>query len=303
MPPPPYFVVRPRSSEQPSNSVAVQLAIREPTKHATARHDALTISAIAVIVYALSSLLHEAIGHGGACLFVGATPIELSSMNFDCSVLDDGLAPMRIVAAGGTIATLLGGILAFVLYKLVPGPRVLRFGFWLFATVNLMQGTGYFLFSGIGGFGDWATVIEGWEPAQFWRFGLAVVGGLSYFAVTKLMFSELDPFIGKARPRRFRHGMRLGVIPYVAGAVLEVVAGAFNAGGLALLLISGAAASLGGTSGLVWGPQLLRGETTPSDMLEIPVTIVERSWLTIVLAMVVGGGFVWIFGKGITFSL
>jgi hypothetical protein len=278
------------------------LAIRQPTKHATARHDGLTVAAIAVIVYALSILLHEGVGHGGACLFVGAKPIVLSSMDFECSVLDDGLSPMRIVAAGGTIATLIGGALAFVLYKLVPGPRVLRYALWLFAAVNLMQGTGYFLFSGIGGVGDWATVVESWEPEALWRTGLVILGLVSYVLVTKGVFSSLDPFVGEARPRRYKHAMRLGIIPYVAGAALSIAAGAFNPGGLRLILMSGAAASLGGTSGLVWGPQTLRGDTTPSDMLEIPVTIVDRSWFTIVLAALVAVGFIAVFGKGVTFS-
>jgi hypothetical protein len=224
-------------------------------------------------------------------------------MNFDCSVLDDGLWPARFVAAGGTIATLFGGMLAFLLYAIVPGPRVLRYSLWLFAAANLMQGTGYFLFSGISGIGDWADVIEGWQPVSLLRIGLAVIGGIAYFAVTKWTFSALDPFVGKARPRRYKHAMRLGLIPYIAGAALEVAAGALNSGGLRLLLISGAAASLGGTCGLAWGPQTLRGETTPSDMLEIPVTIVERSWFTIAMAVVVAAGFIWIFGRGVSFSL
>ncbi|MEO9037021.1 MAG: hypothetical protein ABI442_16080 [Gemmatimonadaceae bacterium] len=284
-------------------TVAAALAIRQPTKHATARHDALTVAAVAVIVYALSSLLHEGVGHGGACLLVGAKPIELSSMHFECSVLDDGLAPERIVAAGGTIATLIGGALAMLLYKILPGPRVLRYALWLFAAVNLMQGTGYFFYSGVSGIGDWAAVIGGLEPEVLWRSGITVVGLISYLLVTKWVFLALDPFVGDARPRKYQHATRLGLIPYFAGAALEVAAGAFNAGGLRLVLISGAAASLGGTSGLVWGPQTLRGETTPSDMLEIPVTIVERSWLTILLAAVVAVGFVAIFGKGLSFAL
>ena len=48
------------------------------------------------------------------------------------------------------------------------------------------------------------------------------------------------------------------LIPYLAGAALSLIAGAFNPQAKALILISGVAASLGGASGLAWGPQLLR---------------------------------------------
>lgn len=278
------------------------VAIRQPTKQATARHDVLTVCAVAVIVYALSSLLHEAVGHGGACLLVKAVPLELSSMNFECSVMDDGSIADRIVAAGGTIATLLGGGLAMWLYSRAPRNHIFRYGLWLFAAINLMQGTGYFLFSGVGNIGDWAQVIKGWEPAWAWRSGLAIGGGVLYFLVTRWVFHILDPFMGEARPRRYRHAMRLGLYAYLAGALLEIAAGAFNPGGLMLVLVSGGAASLGGTSGLVWGPQTVRGSTTPSDMLEVPVALVDRSWFTVVLAIVVAAAFIAVFGKGVTFS-
>lgn len=48
------------------------------------------------------------------------------------------------------------------------------------------------------------------------------------------------------------------LIPYFSGAVLSLSAGVLNPQAKALILISGVAASLGGTSGLAWGPQLLR---------------------------------------------
>jgi hypothetical protein len=64
------------------------------------RNDSLTVAAIAVVVYALCSVLHEGLGHGGACLLVGGRPEVLSSMHFHCGTqgLPDG-AP-RLIAAG-----------------------------------------------------------------------------------------------------------------------------------------------------------------------------------------------------------
>ena len=269
--------------------------------HASTRHDAWTVAAVAVVVYALSSLLHEGLGHGGACVVMHGVPRELSSMHFDCGQLATRAAE-RIVAAGGTIATLFGGGLAFLLYKRAPRNAVWRYALWLFAAVNLMQGTGYFLYSGVGHIGDWAAVTDGWEPVLLWRAGLAVVGLALYLYATLSLFRALAPLAGEARPRGYRHALRLAVLPYMVGGALEIVAGMRNPGGLALVLISGAAASFGGTSGLAWGPQTLRGPRTPSVLLAVPVVIVKRSWAAIVIAITSAALFIMLFGRGLSFS-
>jgi hypothetical protein len=182
-----------------------------PTERATGRHDKLTVSAVAVIVYALASVLHEGVGHGGACLLVHGVPQEMSTMHFNCSLPDGAHVAERVVAAAGTVATIVGGMVALVLYFWNKGSCTLRYAFWLFAVVNLMQGTGYLLFSGVGNVGDWAVVISGAEPAWLWRTLLAVVGGASYYLVTRWMFEVLEPLVGEARPRRYEHGVRLAV--------------------------------------------------------------------------------------------
>lgn len=272
------------------------------TNHATARHDASTVAAVAVIVYSLSSLLHEAVGHGGACLAMNGVARELSSTHFECSLPDGATMPERVVAAAGTIATLFGGGLAYLLYRRAPEGNVWRYSLWLFAAVNLMQGTGYFFFSGVGNMGDWSTVIDGWRPAWVWRAGLAGVGFGLYVFVTVHLFRALHPFLGEARPRRYLHAQRLALLPYFVGGALETLAGGRNAGGWMLVLMSGAAASFGGTSGLAWGPQNLRGPRTASDLLEVPVRLVATSWLVIGFAFVSATVFVAVFGRGVTFS-
>ena len=50
------------------------------------------------------------------------------------------------------------------------------FFLWLFATINLMAATGYFLYSGVADIGDWSVVIRGWSPVWFWRVTLALIG-------------------------------------------------------------------------------------------------------------------------------
>jgi hypothetical protein len=78
---------------------------------------------------------------------------------------------------------------------------------------------------------------------------------------------------------------------------MGVVAGALNPQAKALLLISAVAASLGGTSGLAWGPQLLRDPAwlvTSTAPAAIP-----RHWGWIVVGLLVAVVFVVILGPGL----
>jgi hypothetical protein len=268
------------------------------------RNDVVTIAAVAAVVYAIVSLVHEGLGHGGACLIVRGIPRELSSMDFDCDLLGLGVASEKIVAAGGTIANLILGLSAVALYRRTPitSSPLWRFSVWLFAAVNLMTGTGYFLFSGVGGIGDWAVVIDGLKPPWLWRGVLAVSGAGLYFVTTVYLFNSLGPLIGTARPERYRRALGLATVSYIAGGALSLLAGFLHPAGLALVAISGAAASLGGTSGLAWGPQMLRG--TPTAAVDPPASeppVIARSWPVIAIAGAASVAFILILGSGVHF--
>ena len=66
-----------------------------------------TIAALAVIVYATTALLHEGVGHGGACLLVDGlradgSPSDHASQHANAYALAHGVAPpnMRDAIAG-----------------------------------------------------------------------------------------------------------------------------------------------------------------------------------------------------------
>src|SRR5574338_377040 len=101
------------------------------------------------------------------------------------------------LAAGGSIANLLVAVLAWVALRTLPGDRGPTRDFvWLLLAVNVLTPFGYLLFSGVGGIGDWAVVVEGLHPALAWRLGLAVVGAVLYLVVTPpLLMAELEPFL------------------------------------------------------------------------------------------------------------
>ena len=265
------------------------------------RSDVLTIAAVTIIVWALCSFLHEGVGHGGACLLVGGRPKVLSSMNFvgDTQGLP-GWAP-RLEAAGGPLVNLIAAGLSFwTLRRLRDGRPVLRYALWLFASVNLFLGTGYFLFSGVADIGDWSVVFRGVNPSWLWRVPLALIGGVTYWLSVRLAVRTLAPFYAGMPPaQRVARANRLMLIPYFSGALLDLAAGVFNPAGIVLILISAAPATLGGTSGLAWGAHLLWDEAIPPGC-EDPLTI-PRSWGWILAAGVIALLFIIFLGPGIRF--
>ena len=262
--------------------------------------DRITLVAIAVVAYALANLVHEGLGHGGACLLVGGRPVALSAIHFESDLGSLDVTTRQWLAAGGTIANLMLGVLALVALRASRGtPGAGRYFLWLLMTVNLLQAAGYWLFSGLGNIGDWAVVIAGREPRWAFRLGLAVLGGAAYWGVVVLSLRELLPFLG-AGSGLWRRAVPLTVIPYVAGGILYVAAGIPNPVGWLLVLISAAAASFGGTSGLAWMAQLLRDETQypphAGGALRLPRSI---AWLA--AGAVVALLFVGVLGPGIRF--
>jgi hypothetical protein len=257
-----------------------------------------TVTAIALAAYAASNVLHEAVGHGGACLALGGKPLVLSSVHFECGEQAiNGLA-VRGVAAGGTIVNFMTGALALVIFKTAKPlhkPHAAYF-LWLFTTLNLLSGAGYFLFSGVGGIGDWADVARGTMTPFVWRPAMSVFGGALYFLLARQSARWLRSLTGSGE-LSMRRSKLLTVPAYIAGGLLYCLAGLFNPVGPILIAISAAAASFGGASGLLWLTTFLhRGEHS-----EAPAAALDRSNAWIVAGCVVSLIFVAILGPSIHF--
>jgi len=166
-------------------------------------------------------------------------------------------------------------------------------------TVNLFTATGYFLFSGIGGIGDWAAFIEGLGPQWLWRIGLTIFGATTYLLAARISLFELRPLIGSDKEQRYQRAIRLSRIPYFAGGILMCIAGALNPKGMILILISAAASTFGGTSGLLWTTDWLnRGTLIPSGPPAEPMPI-HRSWPLIVAAGAIAIAFIGVLGPSV----
>jgi len=262
--------------------------------HAASQPDLLTVAAIAVVAAVISNVIHEGLGHGGMCVATGGQPLALSTVHFECSV------DTRLVAAGGTLANIMFGALFWIAGRAVKQRASWRFFFWLLMTFNLFDAGGYFLFSGIGNFGDWAAVVAGWQPAWAWRVGLIALGVVTYFLwFVPFCLRELRPFLGRDVRVRVQRARRLTLVPYLTAGVLSCVAGALNPVGPLLILVSAAASSFGGHSGLAWMWTLLQGPRIPSSELQLPEIERRRGWM--VAAVILAVAFIAGLGPGVKF--
>ena len=245
------------------------------------RIDLPTVIAIAAIVGSLSNQLHEAGGHGGACLALGRHVREWGAFYLDCDTHDAPPAVGRLIAAAGSTMNLLTAIVAAAMKRATPlaMPRA-RFFWWLLFAVSGFDWAGYYFFSGVSGIGDWGQdgVFAGLRGWGLWRIALGLGGFLLYWAWVIVAMRRLAKLTGADEHGR-RLARRLCWTSYFTIGCIAFAIGLMNPVGLFILLASAVASSFGGPSGLLWGPYHIRDGAVAAQPFQI-----TRSWSWIVVA-------------------
>ena len=258
----------------------------------SAEDDRLTVIAISALACVLQDVLHEGLGHGVTAWLSGAHRLAISTVALQSDI------ETRWISANGTLINLLFGAIFWLLLLRPQRYRpVTRYFLVLAMAGNLFAGTGYFLFSGVFNFGDWAAVIHGFEPHWMWQLGLVVVGVASYCASMLMVAAKLKPFRGQHDPSR-----RLRVLcwtPYFTEGILAGLGGLLNPLGLFYVIASALPSSLGANAGLISLPFMMR-QGRGSE--EEPVGPVRRSIAWIATAAVASLLFIFVLGRGLTWS-
>jgi hypothetical protein len=257
---------------------------------AHAKDDALTVVAISLVAEMLGDVLHEGLGHAAVALLTGAKSGVLSTVAWSSE------GDSRLVAAGGTLANLAAAWVFWIALRRVKSGSVrLRFFLLTSLAFNVFAGTGYFFFSGVTNFGDWAAVIDGLPAHWLWRSLLVVVGIASYFGAVLVVSTGLVRYVGVPRNdlRRLR---KLTWIPYFSAVVLLSVAGLLNPIGIQLMWQSALPAAAGAHSGLLWLMYYIPKGTVPQRGSDG----IGRSYAWIVVAAGLSLVFIFVLGRGIT---
>jgi len=259
----------------------------------TPRDDVVTVAAIAALACVLQDVLHEGLGHGVTAWLSGAHRVTMSTVALQSDI------DTRLIAANGTLVNLLfAGIFWLLLRGAGRYRPATRYFLALALMGNLFTGTGYFLFSGVMNFGDWAAVIQGFEPHWAWQGGLVVLGVATYWASMLVVGAELKPFREKGdRPSRV---LRLCYTPYFTDGILAFLGGVMNPVGFFYVIASALPSTLGANAGLLSLPFLMRKRRRVHEAE--PLDPISRS-----AAWIIAGGsasllFIFVVGRGLTWS-
>jgi len=252
--------------------------------------DVLTICAISIVAGILTNILHEGVGHGLTALLTGVKSGVLTTVAWSSA------SDTRLVAAGGTLVNLAAALLFWLALRSVKlASMSMRYFLLITCAFNSFTGTGYFFFSGVTNFGDWAAVISGLPLHWLWRALLVVVGAASYFIAAVVVGIGLVRYVGIPRHQQ-RRLRKLTIVPYLTSILLASVAGLLNPLGIKLLWESALPATAGGQSGLLWLQYYIPRHTEPKRTPEQ----LARSYVWIGVAAVLGVVYVVVLGRGIT---
>ncbi len=250
--------------------------------------DLPTICAISVLAAIVSNVLHEGVGHGLIALCTGAHSGLLTTVAWSSA------SDTRLVAAGGTLVNLAAALAFWLALRAARNASMpMRYFLLITCAFNLFTGTGYFLFSGVTDFGDWAAVISGLPSHRLWRALLVALGAASYYASALVVGVGLVRYVGVPREQQKRL-RKLTFLPYLSAVGLLSLAALLNPFGMQLLWQSALPASAGGQNGLLWLQyHILRGskpERTPEQLVRNSAWIITAGILALIYVAVLGRG-------------
>jgi hypothetical protein len=253
-----------------------------PTAAPQPRDDVPTLAAIAILGMMISTVAHEAVGHGGMCLATGGQITRLTSVYFHCS------PQTTLDTIGGPLGNLAAGVIALFACRFVPARFARTRLLLIFVTAfSLFWEGGYLMHAMLKRDGDWffaARDVLGEAGETGWRIGGGVLGLLLDVACVTITARALRPYAnGEGRAQRIARWVWL-----IAAATSVAAAGVYpdrDALKQAALEIGGASLPL-----LILAPKAGRETAAPQ---------MTRSWPWIAAAVVLFAVFVWTMGRGI----
>jgi hypothetical protein len=268
----------------------VQTATVAPINTTSIRDDPATICAVGLLAWTLAAVSHEGVGHALTALLTGSLSGVLSTGAWSSA------HDTRLVAAGGTLVNLIeAGFLWIALRSTRRASSQMRLFLFAACTFNLFTATGYFLFSGLTNFGDWAIVIAGTHPLWLWRVLMVIGGAAGYYGALRAMSSALVRYVGIRREDQARMKSVTWLL-YFSALATSLAGGFMNPRGLELVLESALPAAAGGNAGLIWLRYYVPNGTLP----ERNDDRIDRSYPWIGLAAVQSLAFIFVLGPGVT---
>jgi len=259
---------------------------RDP-RSAPAIDDLVTLILIGGASYVAAAVAHETIGHGLATVASGGRVLLFSSVH----ILTD--RSTRLIDIAGPTNNLIAGAVFWALLRFNRGATTTtRLFLWLAMARNLFWGTGYMLYSGVLGQGDWLSLIRGLKPDWFWLLALEFTGAVTYGLSVILAAREARGFA--IDDRRFWRIIR---VTYFAGGAVACAAAALDPAGAGWAIAENAApASLLAGIGF-WAVPWLRSRLGEGTIAGADTVRPSTAWIMGAVLLIVF--FIAVLGPGI----
>ena len=251
-----------------------------------------TVLAVGVVSFAAVTVVHEAVGHGVACVLAGGEALAVSSTELRCDG-PEGAARL-VVTAAGSVANVAVGLAAIAVgIALGPARSIWAYVLWLFGATNLFHAGCYMLIGPVASFGDWSHVARSLEPVPVWIIGITALGyGLNVAGSRLAGHPMWQPLLGvDAEQRRTRMQLLTG-LPLAAALVVSIAAGLLSPLQPRYALLTAVVAPFV----LVL---LIRLPAPPKSDQPAPPVVIAASWAWMAAGAIVGLGFVLILGPGL----
>jgi hypothetical protein len=255
------------------------------------RDNAATILALGVLAYIGETLLHEGLGHGGACLVLGGHIKILAPLWMRCSVD----APF-VVAAGPAMNFLASCLFLCIIWFVPPNTSSLRLLLWLSFAFNSLVACGYIVVGGASSFGDWGVLFNAVSPSLLWRIPAVIAGVAGYYcslALAAAAYRRLEGH-GVSRGRLWKRTLVPAIGAACVAVLAEIVGGRDEFGPLSLALGCTLLVGLSLT-------QMPGFEGVGASSVRQRRAIGFSFWLT-AAALVVAATFVFVIGPGLDLS-
>jgi hypothetical protein len=256
----------------------------------------LTALAVGCLAWITRALGHELIGHGGACVLVGDTPIAFNAMYFQGGETSSYLTG-KFRLAGGTIYNVITALLCiWLLVRYVIGRSWFAYFLWITAIMSLLQAGSYVAFGRfVHDESDWAVFLHDLDPAWFWSLAEWVVGiGLLVAGVATARKFERR-FLSSDSTRQDKR--KLYLLPYFAAVVVSVSASLIVPSDMRIWMVLG---GLGNAFTFMLPMLVLAFVPTSSDLPEETGAMVQHRGI-IATGLVCTLLFVFVVGRGINF--
>jgi hypothetical protein len=215
------------------------------------RVDPWTIGGLGLLLMPLLTMWHEIGGHAAVCAVQGGHVMTLGAFYVEC----DGLPGMGnvLVAGAGVFVNAVLAIVTYSLWRRAAGDPM-RIALWLIWVSEAFVASGYFLFSGVTGYGDLGIGKGGslsglglaW-PVQLIEIAIGLV---SYILIVRVAIRTMNMMIGSG-PETRGVRRRIAHVYYASAGAAAVLVGLLNPVGIVITIMSAAASSFGGLAGFI----------------------------------------------------